>query len=81
MGCKGKAWKRDLVRVARAADGSVRVDPAGSAAGRGAYVHRDEACLDAALAHGAIGRVLRIGLTPEAAVRLRNDLEHVIGAM
>ena len=34
----------------------------GSAPGRGAYVHRDEACVEAALSHGALARALRAGL-------------------
>jgi hypothetical protein len=80
VGCKGKAVKGDLVRVVRAAGDSASVDVAGSAPGRGAYVHRDASCVDAALTHGSVGRALRTGLTPEAAARLRNDLTQLIGA-
>ena len=80
VGCKGTGSRYRLVRVVRAADGAV-VDVRGSAPGRGAYVHRDIACVDAALARGALARGLRTGLSEEAAVRLRDDLARSIGAM
>lgn len=80
VGCKATGSKYELVRVVRAADGAT-VDPAGAATGRGAYVHPDMKCVDAALSRGALARVLRTGLSEEAAARLRSDLERLIGAM
>jgi predicted RNA-binding protein YlxR (DUF448 family) len=75
VGCRGKGSKRELLRVARATDGSVTVDPSGKAPGRGAYVHRDRACVDAALARGALWRALRVRAEADAAARLRRDIE------
>jgi predicted RNA-binding protein YlxR (DUF448 family) len=75
VGCREKAPKRALVRIARAPDGTVAVDGIGRAPGRGAYVHRDPACLDAALAKGALWRALRTGADRDAAARLRRDIE------
>ena len=80
MGCKGTESKYALVRVVRTAAGAA-VDPSGSAPGRGAYVHPDPACIDAAIARGALARGLRTGLSEEAAARLRSDLGRLIGAM
>jgi len=80
VGCKGTGSKYGLVRVVRAASGA-EVDPAGSAPGRGAYVHPDPACIEAAITRGALARGLRIGLSEDAAARLRTDLERLIGAM
>jgi uncharacterized protein len=79
VGCRGIARKDQLVRVARGA-GGVWVDPAGSAPGRGAYVHGDRDCIDAAFSRGAFARALRTGLATEEAVRLRHDLERLMGA-
>ena len=62
MGCRGRAPKRDLLRVVAEGDG-VRLDPTGKAPGRGAYVHRDPACLRLALAPGALAHALRTRLT------------------
>jgi hypothetical protein len=81
VGCRGKADKRDLLRVVRVGEGRVAVDPSGSAPGRGAYVHRDAECVEAALEHGAVARALRTGLAAEGAVRLRSDLVRLMGAV
>jgi hypothetical protein len=81
VGCRGRSSKRDLIRVVRSPAGEVEVDPSGSSPGRGAYVHPDEACVDAALDRGGIARGLRIGLPPEGAVRLRADLGRLMGAV
>ena len=75
VGCRERAPKRALLRIVRARDGEVRVDVAGSAEGRGAYVHRDAGCARAALSRGALARALRTGLRPEEAARLGRDIE------
>jgi hypothetical protein len=70
-----------LLRVVRVREGEAAVDPSGSAPGRGAYVHRDEGCVEAAVRSRAFARALRTGLTADAAARLGNDLQRVIGDM
>jgi predicted RNA-binding protein YlxR (DUF448 family) len=45
VGCRRSARRDELVRLVRAAEGAVRLDPVGSAPGRGAYLCRDRACL------------------------------------
>jgi hypothetical protein len=44
----------------RTPDGAVRLDPTGRAAGRGAYVCRDAACIDVATSKGAFARALEV---------------------
>lgn len=75
VGCRGRAPKRELLRVVRAADGGTRMDPTGSAPGRGAYVHREAGCVRVALTRGTLARALRTGLGPEEAARLGRDIE------
>ena len=75
VGCRGKGEKRALLRIARRPDGTIVVDPSGRSAGRGAYVHRDAACVESALASGGLFRALREGAAPDAAARLRQDIE------
>jgi uncharacterized protein len=77
VGCRGRAPKAELLRVAGTSAG-VRVDPAGTAPGRGAYVHRDRACVTAALRRGALARALRRGLDQEELARLRKDIEEAL---
>ena len=80
MGCRQRAPKAELVRVARTPAG-VRVDPHGNAPGRGAYVHRDPACVTAALRKGALASALRTGLAQEELARLRTEIEEALQAI
>jgi predicted RNA-binding protein YlxR (DUF448 family) len=48
--CRRVRNKRDLIRVVRTADAGVVVDLTGKRAGRGAYLCRDRACWETALA-------------------------------
>jgi hypothetical protein len=79
VGCGVSEAKRSLLRVVRAADGSVRVDRSGSAPGRGAYVHRDRSCVLAALGRGALARALRTSLDADRAVTLKAEIEGALG--
>ncbi|HSJ50642.1 MAG TPA: YlxR family protein [Actinomycetota bacterium] len=78
VGCRTTGSKRSLLRVARLPDGRVVVDPSGRAPGRGAYVHRDLVCVEAALARGGLWRILRTGAPLDAAARLRREIEGAI---
>jgi predicted RNA-binding protein YlxR (DUF448 family) len=48
IGCRRVRGKSDLVRIARSAGGTVSVDRAGHAEGRGAYVCPEPACIERA---------------------------------
>ena len=74
VGCRERAPKAELLRLVRSGDG-VRVDPLGRAPGRGAYVHRDPGCVDAAVRRRALAGALRVGLAEEELARLRNEIE------
>ena len=50
------------MRIVRTPTGDVRLDETGRAAGRGAYVCRTGACLDKAIAKGALSRALKTPL-------------------
>lgn len=75
VGCRGRAPKRSLLRLAVDPGGRVTVDPSGRQPGRGAYLHRDRSCVDAALAHGALVRALRAEAASDPAARLRQEIE------
>lgn len=59
IGCREEAGKRGLIRLVRGPDGKVRPDPTGRAAGRGAYLHRDAACIEQARKRHALERALK----------------------
>ncbi len=58
VGCGEVEGKRELVRVVRTPEGAIALDATGKRNGRGAYVHRDAACLERAAAR--LPRALRV---------------------
>lgn len=71
VGCREMKPKRELVRVVRAPDGTVSLDPVGKKPGRGAYVCKSEACLNRAIKQKQLERQLEVQLTEEVAAQLR----------
>jgi len=77
VGCRTRAPKPALARIVRGSDGTVRIDPDGRAAGRGAYVHPSGRCVDDALRRGAIARALRASVGEDEARKLRRFIDEV----
>ena len=65
VGCRGEAGKSGLIRVVRMTEGGAAIDPTGSAAGRGAYIHADATCIDLARKRRALDRALKTTIQPE----------------
>jgi predicted RNA-binding protein YlxR (DUF448 family) len=59
VGCRRQAPAAELLRVV-ARDGAVVPDPGRRLPGRGAHLHRDEACLTSAVRRRALPRALRV---------------------
>jgi len=59
VGCRAVQTKRQLMRVVRAPDGHVQIDPTGKRNGRGAYVHERRSCWEQAL-RGRLGHALKV---------------------
>jgi len=77
VGCRQTLDKRSLIRIVRTPQGP-QLDPTGKAQGRGAYVHDDPSCWEAAL-KGGLAQALKIELTPADKERLRASLEALAG--
>ena len=58
--CRATTAKRTLHRIVRSPDGTVAYDPTGKAAGRGAYLCGQLACLDTAVRRRSIQRALKV---------------------
>lgn len=56
IGCMTSRPKKELVRVVRAPDGSISIDPIGKKPGRGAYICPDPECLAKAKKKKALER-------------------------
>lgn len=80
IGCRQMRPKRELVRLVRSADGNVFVDATGKAAGRGAYICRDAACLQRAVKARAIEHAFSQGLDEAALLKLQQELLQSEGA-
>lgn len=81
VGCRERSPMRALLRIAATPWGEIVVDRSGRAPGRGAYVHRDAACVAAAFARGgALLRALRAQASRDAAARLRHEMERELQA-
>lgn len=74
VGCREMKPKRELIRVVRAPDGTVSLDPVGKKPGRGAYVCRSEDCLKRAIKQKQLERQLEVQLTAEVAQQLQETI-------
>ena len=75
VGCREMKPKRELIRVVRAPDGDVSMDPGGKKPGRGAYVCRNADCLKRAIKQRQLERQLEVQLSEEVAQQLQAELE------
>ena len=64
IACRRVAGKRSFVRLVRTEQG-VQVDPSGKKAGRGTYLHPNQACWQMALRGNRIDQALRTKLSTE----------------
>ena len=63
IACRKVKPKRELVRLVRAADGSIEVDPGGKKTGRGAYLCELPECWEIGLKGGRLEHTLKTVLT------------------
>jgi predicted RNA-binding protein YlxR (DUF448 family) len=70
VACRQEAGKRALVRLVRTPEGGVGLDLGGGLPGRGAYLHRDPACIDQARRRRALERALKAAVGEETWARL-----------
>ena len=81
VGCRRTAAKSELLRVV-CVDGVLTADPEARLDGRGAYVHRDQECLNWAESRRAFARALKLTQAPTGseALRLSMATTHHAGA-
>lgn len=74
-GCGEMKPKKELIRIVRAPDGSVSLDPKGKAPGRGAYLCHNAECLKKAVKSGRIGRALGVTVPKEIYEEMQKELQ------
>ena len=74
VGCREMKPKMELLRVVKPQDGDARIDRSGKAAGRGAYVCPDEACLKKAVKSKALERAFGVAVPDEIYETLKEQM-------
>jgi len=78
VACRRTSAKRELVRIVRAPEGSVEVDPTGKRSGRGAYLCPTPDCWRLAVQKGRLDRALKTSVSArdkEALLQYAQSLE------
>lgn len=75
VACRQVRPKGELLRVVRTPEGKVSVDPAGKAAGRGAYVCRDERCAQQAVQQKRLARALGVAVGDDVLETISSNLK------
>ena len=73
-GCGEMKPKKELVRVVRSPEGEISLDLVGRAAGRGAYICRNIACLQAARKAKRLERSFSCAVPAEVYDRMEQEL-------
>lgn len=71
MGCNEAKEKRELLRIVKSAEGTIEVDLTGKKNGRGAYICKDEKCLEKVIKSKRLQKVLEQEIEPDVYERLR----------
>ncbi len=74
VACQTMRPKRELVRIVAGREGGISLDPTGKAAGRGAYLCRDTACLAKAVKEKRLERALKSRIPTETVTMLERML-------
>ncbi|MEF9894192.1 MAG: YlxR family protein [Clostridia bacterium] len=75
VGCREMKTKAELMRVVKAPDGQLSLDPVGKKPGRGAYVCVNAACLAKARKQRSLARALETQITEDVYDQLEARLE------
>jgi len=74
VACRQVRAKSELIRIVRTPHGEVQIDLSGKLAGRGAYLCRDERCLDQAVKRHRLARALGSAVGAEVTEAMRQAL-------
>ena len=71
MACNEQKDKNELLRIVKSKDGIIDVDLTGKKSGRGAYICKNEACLDKIIKSKRLERVFELEISKEIYESLR----------
>ena len=71
MGCNETKEKSELFRIVKSKEGMIEIDLTGKKEGRGAYICKNEKCLDKVMKSKRLARVLKQEISQEIYENLR----------
>ncbi len=71
MGCNEAKEKKELLRIVKSTEGIIEVDLTGKKNGRGAYICKDETCLEKVIKSKRLQKVLEQEIGQDVYERLR----------
>lgn len=74
IGCSEMKPKKDLIRVIRTPESVIEIDFTGRKNGRGAYLCRNENCLNRAIKTKQLNRSLQAEITEDILIRIKKEL-------
>lgn len=77
MGCNLKKPKQELLRIVLSTDGRIVADKSGRMDGRGAYLCKDPACLEAALKKKSLNRSFKREVTAVEVQSLKEQFDEI----
>ncbi len=78
IGCREEKEKKELIRIVHTPEDGYHVDPGGKAAGRGAYICRNAACLEKAFRTESLSRSFRTKVPKEALEALMAEVRDLV---
>lgn len=73
--CRKHASKQNFIRVVKNSNGEIKIDNTFKESGRGAYICRDEKCIQLAEKKNVLGRALRTTINKEIYEEILNNLD------
>jgi len=74
IGCREIKPKKELLRIVKSSEQDISIDTTGKKNGRGAYICKNEKCLDMAIKNKRLSREFEMAIPAEVYDKLREEL-------
>lgn len=69
--------KNELIRIVKTPDNNIGIDPTGKKSGRGAYVCKNDKCIEASMKENQLSKALDINVTKEIVSKIKEELSNL----
>lgn len=77
IGCREMKPKNELIRIVKTPDNNIGIDPTGKKSGRGAYVCKNDKCIEASMKENQLSKALDINVTKEIVSKIKEELSNL----